>query len=98
MGALLRKEWYVMGRTVVQITALWVVIAALFAWIGDKRASASCWRRGLPGPSGCPCGSMTGGGGGCTAERRELNWVETQSKSRKFAAFLAKAQNFIFPY
>lgn len=39
MGALLRKEWYVMGRTVVQITALWVVIAALFAWIGDKRAA-----------------------------------------------------------
>ena len=39
MGALLRKEWYVMGRTVVQITALWVVVAALFAWIGDKRAA-----------------------------------------------------------
>ncbi len=39
MGALLRKEWYVMGRTVVQITALWVVVAALFAWMNNERAA-----------------------------------------------------------
>ena len=39
MGALLRKEWYVMGRTVVQVALRWIVIAALFVWMNNERAA-----------------------------------------------------------
>lgn len=39
MLALLRKEWYVMGKTVIQVTVLWLVVAALFVWMDNVRAA-----------------------------------------------------------
>lgn len=39
MWALVRKEWYVMGRLVAQVALLWIVIAALFVWMNNERAA-----------------------------------------------------------
>lgn len=40
MLAMLRKDLYVMGRTVAAYAAVWTVIAGMLAWIPDRRSDS----------------------------------------------------------